>query len=476
MTVRFSGDGSQGFRLIFASIFFTRSANSGILVPYLAGQSMKITRIAALSVILASTASSALYAQGLRTKGAPAEFPPASFTGKQYVDSRGCVYIRAGLDGYVTWVPRVDRTRKHICGQQPTPVQGVTTKAQPRAVQPVELITVEPTDLPPVSPTAKPKTTAPAAATATQTVRPKPLKPAVRAAKPATTGQVPRKAVPVVKKPTVAPVTAPTLQTPPAGQGSCPGASALSQRYINQSSEVRCGPQELDPLSALPPGTGFGDGPRVYPAHVYQERLASRGIEVPEGYRPVWQDGRMNPFRAQTTLQVAVPKAVTDVPKGYAVMDRNDDRLNRNRGPQTAEGDAQMAQFWTSHRGMLVPVVQPLDRPVYSAEELRRQGQYGAVAIVSRRAVTTSAVFEDVSTIDRVAPRYVRAQGFESRGDAVAAAKALRAATGLPVRLGVSQGAGNAPHVVLAGPFADQAEAALALVRQSGHSSARLSK
>ncbi|CUH81297.1 hypothetical protein TRM7557_03342 [Tritonibacter multivorans] len=438
---------------------------------------MKITRIAALSVILASTALSPLFAQGLRTKGAPAEFPPASYAGKQYVDSRGCVYIRAGLDGNVTWVPRVDRSRKHICGQQPSRVQGATTKVQPRAVQPVELITVEPTDLPPVSPTAKPKAAASATAVpaAKPAVRPNPLTTTARKAKPATTPvakpamkPVVRKAAPVAKKPSVAPVTA----TPPAGQKSCPGASALSQRYINQGSGVRCGPQDADPLSALPQGNGL----RVYPAHVYQERLASRGIEVPKGYRPVWQDGRMNPLRAQSTLKVATPKAVTDVPAGYALMDRNDDRLNLHRGPRSAEGDAQMAQFWTNHRGMLVPVAQPLDRPVYSAKALRQQGQYAAAGTVSRRATNTSGGFEEQTAAQPAVPRYVRAQGFKTRSDAVAAAKALRAATGLPVRLGTSQAGGGRPHVVLAGPFTDRAEAALTLVRNSGHSGARLSK
>ncbi len=50
----------------------------------------------------------------------PAEPPPAGFSGSQFIDSKGCVFVRAGLNGGVAWVPRVDVNRQPLCGYKPT--------------------------------------------------------------------------------------------------------------------------------------------------------------------------------------------------------------------------------------------------------------------------------------------------------------------------------------------------------------------
>jgi hypothetical protein len=81
---------------------------------------LTLTALAVAGLVAFSTNGAS--AQGVQITP-PAELPPAGFDGRQYVDSRGCVYVRAGVDGAVNWVPRVGRDRQPICGQQPTLVR-----------------------------------------------------------------------------------------------------------------------------------------------------------------------------------------------------------------------------------------------------------------------------------------------------------------------------------------------------------------
>lgn len=74
-----------------------------------------------LGCALLFSAPEASNAKSMRQVRTPAENPPASFKGLQYVDSRGCVFIRSGFGGKVTWVPRVNRKRQVYCSKQNKP-------------------------------------------------------------------------------------------------------------------------------------------------------------------------------------------------------------------------------------------------------------------------------------------------------------------------------------------------------------------
>ncbi len=50
----------------------------------------------------------------------PAEPPPASFAGQQYVDGNGCAFLRAGTPAQTLWIPRINREGKPLCGFPPS--------------------------------------------------------------------------------------------------------------------------------------------------------------------------------------------------------------------------------------------------------------------------------------------------------------------------------------------------------------------
>ena len=72
---------------------------------------MKRPILAAIMALLIGVGG--VQAQNIREKGQPKEYPPASFAGKQYIDSAGCVYIRAG------WLQRRRQRRSGYWSSQP---------------------------------------------------------------------------------------------------------------------------------------------------------------------------------------------------------------------------------------------------------------------------------------------------------------------------------------------------------------------
>jgi len=450
---------------------------------------MKITRVIAIAVIAASCALSyvEVQAQALKNAGEPAEFPPSSFTGRQYVDSKGCVFIRAGIDGNVTWVPRVSRSRTVVCGYQPSLPN--TRRAEAPAPKVVAAATPAPQPAPRVV------RTAPAATVATPRI--------LRAPAPQPVTVPRRTATPVLIAP--APAPKPVVNAQPrrvATQNSgCAGRSAVSMRYMGGGGlAVRCGPQAEShvtysnntdaprrvvpapvyaqtPSYTAPSYTGhsyqqghstyaaapatsyYGGGQRVAPKHVYEKQVASQsGIYIPEGYKRVWMDDRLNPNRAHQTF---AGKSQMDL-----VWTKTTPRrlVVRNTG-QVVTHD---------YPGLVYPYTSYAQQQRANVPTVSSKGQAtGTVTTFSSR----SAVSTPAQPARAASHRYVQAGVYTTRTQAQQAAQRV-ARTGVPTRLGTLRKNGQSYSLVLAGPFASQSQlnAAMSKVRGAGFSNAKLRK
>lgn len=184
----------------------------------------------------------------------PAEVPPASYTGTEYVDSRGCVFARAGVNGTVTWAPRMRSAQEQVCGRTPTVIAGASLAPPP----------VPPADVTDLDPEATRSTVTAVG------MRPAP-DPASRAT-PARASSGDRigagRAIEVTKL------------------HSAPPAPRVIVRRLGK------------PV----PSAAFPGHTRVVPLHVAQKRARVGTFTVPRGYRAAWEDDRLNPHRAEGTL------------------------------------------------------------------------------------------------------------------------------------------------------------------------------
>ncbi len=433
---------------------------------------MKLSRVIAIAVIGTSLGWGAVHAQSFSSMDTPAEFPPASYSGKQYVDSRGCVYIRAGIDGDVTWVPRVSRDRKVICGFKPTfntPVAG--TVSAPKVDK--NVVRIAPAAAPAQSaPTSKAKTstTSAAAATVAPTVK---ASPQTKTTVKKTTSQTksvgapmkttaiavpPAKPVaakaPVVAAPAVvAPNARRTVSEPPRNSGVSSPCRAGQNTYKGMT--VRCGPQALSPVT---PGVG---GPVSEPPQMRFNRDSSqlrRDIPgtVVTADTVVSQNTRVLPlhvYEANLTYAYSAP-----VPEGYRLA-FEDGRLNQKRALMTIAGKTEMDQIWTQTvpRRLIPRKIDDAPATIAAASAAR------AANVQPRDAAVVSTRSEPRQKSLRLAGTpYVQAGTFADATSAQAAAQKLRR-SGLPVRIGTYERNGATQRLVLAGPFSTPAAAQKAL-------------
>jgi hypothetical protein len=412
---------------------------------------MPVSKVVSSAIFALVLGGGAAFAQAFNGANLPAEFPPTSYKGKQYVDSKGCVFIRAGVDGNITWVPRVTRARQPICGAQPT-----FAKAAPKAEAPAPKVAQAPAPKPvsvqkPVIITAKP---APAPAPVAQPVRTAPIRTVASVTTP------PRKMVPTLAPKRAAPVQ---LATPATSGCSSLGASG---RYM-QGAGLRCGPQIEPPVTY---GSGSGrvvsapvvrqgtvaPGTRVVPKHVAQlQANATAGVRIPDGYRPVWKDDRLNPRRAQQTFE---GKAQMDLVWTQTVPRK---LIDRRTGQDVTRFYPNVVFPYTD----LATQQRDQAFKYMKSAKVSTKGQVQA----KPRAVVSSRGSQPAVDGNVTGKSYVQVGTFGVPSNAQRTAARLQQ-VGLPVRMAQYSKGGKSYQIVMAGPFASpqQVNAALSTARRAG--------
>lgn len=393
---------------------------------------VKMLSVAVLATVLAGAA--------LAQISGPANPPPASYKGQQFVDSRGCLFLRAGFGGTVNWVMRVDRNHKPICGM--TPSGSAAAQAAVAADMAPDATAVAPAPVAEVP--AAPRKGLFAGLFGTG---PKGAAPTAAAAPTMMTS-----AAPVAPAAPAAPMTA---QADTTGGAQCyPDAPKLERVKIAGGTALVCTLGNGSTSGWRPPTFGSTGQAQMaaVTAPLMTAPLMAPPVEVMTATAPM-QPVRLAPVQITMAVPAAQPvarPALPKPPKGW-VYAWKDDRLNPLRGVGTPEGQAQQDLVWQR----TVPMV-------LVSDPLPQRGLARALGLKTSVSTMSAPTAQPIAS--RSGGLTIQVGSF---GDPANAQKVLArlAAMGLPVSVNP---AGKALQSVTAGPFASAAAAASGL--QSVHS------
>ena len=375
-------------------------------------------------------------AQNIAQIGGPAERPPSSYKGLQYVDSRGCVFMRVESSGAAKWYPRVDAQRKPVCNIGPAPKAEVATAQDAPAAPAVTMMAPVVTPKPII---AQGKAPLP---TVASNMMPEALAAPAPASSYATVAAAPAQAAPPLPVIASASNYERVTTTGSKGQIICSTSAPVVEvvRLRNGGTGVMCTRGD---------GTTNGWHAPTYPSG----SPLGASLQEPVLHAPAAQKPRQTVTAAARQVQPSVQaQTIFTPPQGYKLAWK-DDRLNPLRGIGTAQGQAAQDRVWTRR----VPA-----QIVTGASLQRVQASRVTISSMSAAEQATGRSFVQIGT-------------FGVAANAAGAAARLQA-LGLPVAKSNLVKAGKPLQIVLAGPFgsADQAQAALRKARQAGFGDAFL--
>jgi hypothetical protein len=410
---------------------------------------MRLTLVS-VAVLAIMAGFGGAHAQSSNDFSGPREAPPASFSGQQYVDSRGCVFLRAGLAGRTNWVPRVSRDRAPLCGYPPT--FGANQVAIVDPVPERAPVAATPTV------TARPQAPAPTTRRPMDTIASTTAAPRIRQAPPRNRVDARSYAPAPVA---VAPARRVAVQPPAAPQTRAQPAERVAT--VPTGGKIGC-------YTDAPVAERFrvhGGGTMVMCTRGDGNLDTARPPRVLEGVAAIAQSGYLERPAPVTRGQADGARVVIssqdyrDPPKGFKRA-WEDDRLNPNRAIGTRTGWEAQDQVWTRE----TPA-----RLVEDAEKPR-----GKRVIVRKVYASSKSEPSDAAAPKAATGRlYVQVGTFGVAANAEGASARL-SQLGLPVARSRAQRNGATLQTVLAGPFASQtqARAALSAARKAGFGDAFL--
>jgi hypothetical protein len=219
---------------------------------------------------------------------------------------------------------------------------------------------------------------------------------------------------------------------------------------------------------------------RIVPRHVAVNRVNTTNVQVPHGYKRVWEDGRLNANRAEQSLAghqamgliwtSTVPRRLlnqadgTDVTASVALVYPYTDfaRQQRELGQVTIiQRDGQtLKRIVRSVNGVVNP--EPGQARVATVQ---RKPTYSSRSVAPKAAVTQARPKGEVA-----ARGYVQVGRFNDADAAQQLARQVQR-MGMPVRVGLHTVNGRTTRLVIAGPFGGEGEVNTAVnrLRSAGH-------